>query len=134
MKASDIKTLDKSIQRRVRLEEKVVKAIYNAVAEKAHRIRLCDGEEWANDNVQSWAELKNDMHQCDEEWLQIVFKPGTFTDEVMSGIKHRCTLWLVYGNDGYDVVCDCAYNSQQVHDFISPIMDAAADKAERGVA
>jgi len=131
MKASDIKGLVPSIQRRVRLEEKVVKAIYNAVAEKAHRIRLHDGEEWANDNVKSWAELKNDMHQCDEEWLQIVFKPGTFTDEVMSGIKHRCTLWLVYGNDGYDVVADCAYNSQQVHDFISPIMDEAADKAER---
>jgi hypothetical protein len=131
MKASDIKGLVPSIQRRVRLEEKVVKAIYNAVKEKAHRIRLHDGEEWANDNVKSWAELKNDMHQCDEEWLQIVFKPGTFTDEVMSGIKHRCTLWLVYGNDGYDVVADCVYNSQQVYDFISPIMDEAADKAER---
>jgi len=131
MKASDIKRLVPSIQRRVRLEEKVVKAIYNAVKEKAHRIRLHDGEEWANDNVKSWAELKNDMHQCDEEWLQIVFKPGTFTDEVMSGIKHRCTLWLVYGNDGYDVVADCVYNSQQVYDFISPIMDEAADKAER---
>jgi hypothetical protein len=131
MKASDIKGLVPSIQRRVRLEEKVVKAIYNAVKEKAHRIRLHDGEEWANDNVKSWAELKNDMHQCDEEWLQIVFKPGTFTDEVMSGIKHRCTLWLVYGNDGYDVVADCVYNSQQVYDFISPIMDEASDKAER---
>jgi len=131
MKASDIKRLVPSIQRRVRLEEKVVKAIYNAVKDKAHVIRLHDGEEWANENVKSWAELKNDMHQCDEEWLQIYFKPGTFTDETMNGVKHRCTLWLVYGNDGYDVVADCVYNSEQVHDFISPIMDEAADKAER---
>lgn len=131
MKASDIKRLVPAIQRRVRLEERVVKDIYNAVKDKAQRIRLHDGEEFVSENIQSWTELKNGMHQCDEEWLQFVMKPGTFTDETFNGINHRFTLYLVYGNDGYDVVADCVYNSEQVHDFISPIMDEASDKAER---
>lgn len=126
MKASHIKTLDKSIQRRVRLEEQVIRDIVKAILPNVLYFKVYDGEEYSK-RLTTWTEIKNEIHACDEERLIIVFKPEAF-DGVTS---EKASLYLVYGNDGWDVVCDWSYRNDKVHDYLDPIITEAGDKAER---
>lgn len=130
MKASTLNTLDKAVQRRVRLEEQVIRDIVKAVLPDVQYFLVYDDED-CSERLTTWTQVKNTIHECDEERLAIRFKPDVFGHGDSRG--EIVMLYLVYGNDGYDVVCNWSWGTIQAHDYMEPIINKATDRAERGL-
>ena len=129
MKTSTLNTLDKAVQRRVRFEEQVIRDIVKAVLPNVVHFRVFDGEEYSKP-LTTWTQVKNEIHACDEEYLIIRFKPNTFGEMTDT---ETARLYLVYGNEGWDVVCDWSYHNDKVYEYLDPIISKASDRAERGL-
>lgn len=86
--------LDKSVARRIRVEQKTVRKLIDIVLAKGYTISVNDGEEWVLLRSQSVQAVCDAMMTTDEDKWQVRREDQTPVGEV----------WFVYGNDGYDVV------------------------------
>jgi len=88
--------LDKSVARRIRVEQKIVRKLIDIVLAKGYNISVNDGEEWVLKQSRDKTTICNAMMTTDEDVWQVRTTSGDLAGKV----------WFVYGNDGYDVVAD----------------------------
>jgi len=100
MTMTDLMGLHPSIQNRARAEHSVIRDITHAALKLGATIALRD-EEDSFRKVDDWYDLKARMHDTESQALRFTFPAGTFAVE-----ETRLCLYLVYGNDGPDVVSD----------------------------
>lgn len=78
-------------------ERFVVRQIVNRALDKGYLLTVFDGEEFPVLHSDDAEEVMDNLGHCDEEWLHV-------ENEAMQKIG---TVFLVYGNDADEVVCDC---------------------------
>lgn len=78
-------------------ERFVVRGIVNRALDKGYLLTVFDGEEYPVMHSDDSDEVMAELGHCDEEWLS-----------VENGDRKKIgTIFLVYGNDPDEVVCDC---------------------------
>lgn len=78
-------------------ERFVVRGIVNRALDKGYLLTVFDGEEFPLLHSDDADEVMAELGHCDEEWLY-----------VENGDRKKIgTIFLVYGNDPDEVVCDC---------------------------
>jgi ribosomal protein S8 len=98
-----------NVQKRQKIERKIVRAILTKAKKEGYIISLDNGEEIIK--LSPLNSIKAMLEQCfsvDEEHIMLK-KDG-----------HKKYIFLVYGNTGHDVICDY---STSLDEFISPIED-----------
>jgi hypothetical protein len=90
-----------SVKPRIRIEQKIARYTIRILLRAGFVLSVYDGEEITVSLSSDAAAICNAMSTTDEDYL-FVYKPG---EEVRFG-------WVrfVYGNDGYDVICDYTTN------------------------
>lgn len=85
-----------NVEQRMQLERRVVRSACQELIAQDCVLSLYYGEgDFGVTLTDSADAVVEAMHACDEEWLY-VFRDG----------KYVGSIWLVYGNDGWDVMAD----------------------------
>lgn len=85
---------DRAVRARQEIELAVVTAAVSEILANGFTIRVHDGED-VSEPLTEKAIILDRMFDVDDEWL-LVYRDG----------KRFGQVYLVYGNDGYDVICD----------------------------
>lgn len=96
------KVSDESIRARILMERAIVRHLVRSVlarTEAEYSLSVFDGEEWAIVRSRDLAAVMAEIGACDEERLAI--RRGTDAEAERIG-----SVFLVYGNDGWDVIAD----------------------------
>lgn len=90
------------IQQRQAIERQVVRAAVDGLIDAGYVVSVFDGEEYPVKRSRDAEAIMKELFACDEEWLIA----GRIDEE---GKHHRVgSVYLVYGNDGWDVIADNA--------------------------
>lgn len=108
--ASSQRPLDPAIKARIVVERAVVRHAANALLAAGYRLRLHDGEDWATAMTSHISDVMREIGACDEESLY-VWHPST---EPGKEGRPAGRLFLVYGNDGWDVIADHSVALEEV--------------------
>lgn len=111
------RALDPAIKARIVVERAVVRHAANTLVAAGYQLRLHDGEDWATSMTSNVADIMREIGACDEESLY-VWHASTGPDK--DG-RYVGKLFLVYGNDGWDVIADHSVALEgvlkQTHDY-----------------
>lgn len=108
------------LDQRIAAEKAITKALCKAILAEGYKIRVFDGEEWHKN--QTVAQAVENAMSTDESRIYAY----TVNDE-NKAVYHA--VWvMVYGNDGYDVICDCSVND--LTDKIDLVLDPLIEKWE----
>lgn len=96
------------IVRRKLVERAVVRSAATELTAAGYFLRVYDGEDWASERTQDVGEIMAAIMSVDEESLAVLRVDTRTVGEGRSpsGFLRCGTISLVYGNDGYDVMCD----------------------------
>ena len=97
---------EKDIIQRILIERSVIrKTIRDILAShgETYSISVYDGEQIAISKSRDIDLIMDNIGQCDEEWLH-----------VFAGERKLGYVYLVYGNDGWDVLADSSANAELV--------------------
>jgi hypothetical protein len=100
------------IQTRISIERRIVRRVVRAALKAGYTVSIFDSEEWAVKRSTSYRAVMDNMMQTDEEVMRLRDKEG----------NNMGFIFFVYGNDGYDVICDYALSLEE---FLKPINDYA---------
>lgn len=100
--ATSRRALDPAIKARIIIERAVVRHAATALVASGLQLRLHDGETWATALTTNVADIMGELGACDEESLY-AWEPST---EPGKDGRYAGKLFLVYGNDGWDVIAD----------------------------
>ena len=79
-----------------RMEQRVVRSACQELISQGCALSLYYGEgEYGIKHTNIADAVVKEMHACDDEWIR-VYRDGKFLGSI----------WLVYGNDGWDVMAD----------------------------
>ena len=107
-----------NVEQRQKIERRIVKAVIKSAIDAGGSVSLYDGGEWTVKKSRDAKVLANAIMSVDEESLRIHNAAG----------ESIGTVYLVYGNDGYDVICD--HTDAPAMDAILASAFALADKLE----
>jgi len=83
------------VEARIAIEKRIAKKLVEDALAAGYTVSVCDGEDYPVKRSSNKKEIMAGVFSCDEE--ELVFrKDGNLIGRV----------FLVYGNDGYDVICD----------------------------
>lgn len=88
---------------RIRMEKRIVKSLVTELSTKGLLMTIDHGDGDELDRTGDVKQVLSVLLQCDEENLRVYSKEGWFM-----GVFN-----LVYGNDGYDVICDHTMQLEQ---------------------
>ncbi|MGJ7541557.1 hypothetical protein [Variovorax sp. LT1R16] len=88
--------VDAAVRDRIVIERAVVRHAATALIAAGFELRLHDGEDYATERTTSVDRIMAELMATDEERLY-AYAPGG---------KFHGSVYLVYGNDGYDVITD----------------------------
>jgi len=97
--------IDMNIENIARIERSIVKTIIQDALDFGYVVMHHNGEEAtitvhpSDDREKAVSDIMDEIRQCDEEQL-------IFSDPKDWPGKRVGFVFLVYGNDGYDVICD----------------------------
>lgn len=106
--------------RRIRAEKRMATALVTACIQRGYTVSVNDGGDWVVKRSTDKAEIMAALFSTDEDQIVIRDKDG----------NRAGWFWLVYGNDGWDVVSDFSDNAvcnaiwQEV---LSPLSDKIAE-------
>lgn len=102
--------------KRMEMERRMASALVRAILARGCMVSVHNGEDWACRKVRSYRTAMDALWQTDEESVLAFNADG----------KREGTFWLVYGNDGYDLIADHTDNAfcNAIWDeVISPLAD-----------
>ena len=104
---------------RMRLEKRMASALVTACLSRGYSITVDNGEDRPIKKSHSYTAVMNELWQTDEERVFIY-----------DGFGKRCgVFFLVYGNDGYDLVAD--YSDNDICNAIwSEVLSPLADRLQ----
>jgi len=91
-----------NVKQRQNIERRIVRQILKDALAAGYRVSVHDGEDWVVSKSTHGPSIFAAMFSVDEETL-------VFRDASNATVGQ---VWLVYGNDGYDVVCDYTANEK----------------------
>lgn len=102
------------IKNRLKLEKKIAKRIVSDLIEKGYYLNIYNGDKFdgiakLRKNSNNVTEIMEVLQETDEEYLL-----------VYNGVSCIGWVYLVYGNDGWDVVSDYTINLEEI---MKPILD-----------
>jgi hypothetical protein len=86
--------------RRMRMEKRVASALVKGLLGLGYTVTIDNGEDKPVEKGTRYTQIMNELWQTDEE--HVLFHDGTG--------KTRGWFFLVYGNDGYDLISDYSAN------------------------
>ena len=101
------------------IEKKIVGLILNSAYSSGYTCRLHDGESWATNKNATIKEIMDNLMATDEETLVVYDESG----------KRVGSIFLVYGNGGYDVIADNTDNVE-INDILSEVFAWIDDNEE----
>jgi hypothetical protein len=109
------------LQQRIAAEKAITKALCKAILAEGYKIRVFDGEDWHKN--QTVAQAVENAMAVDESRIYAY----TVNDE--NKAVYHASWFMVYGNDGYDVICD--YSVNELTDKIDKVLQPLCDKWEK---
>lgn len=88
------------IAKRIKIERAIISRIVKDALKLNYTVSVYDGEEWCLKRSSSYKEVMQSIQSTDMDTLNIRDNQGNKIGSI----------WLVYGNDGYDVVADNSDN------------------------
>jgi hypothetical protein len=113
---------EKRLAKRIRIEGRICAALVDALLAKDCTVSVNDGEEWVVKRSTDKGTIINALFSTDEDRIVARDADGTL----------RGSWYLVYGNDGYDVISD--YSANDFADAIWEELRPVIDKAEEEMA
>lgn len=107
------------IKARILVERAIIRKFCELVIAKGCALTIDDGEDISVRKSKDIDFLMANVCACDEEWLRVHNPAGIYIGAV----------WFVYGNDGWDVVCDY-HTSLDTHPALTGVMDEVNKFAE----
>ena len=104
-----------SVKNRIALERKIVKALVKAALDAGYFCGVHDGEQLTLKHCDNISTIMEHLFTTDEDCLRIYDKNTT----VIGWVR------LVYGNDGWDVICDYTTNLEPLMAEPNKISEAA---------
>lgn len=105
---------DEAIRQRILIERAIVRRAVRDIVAAGYMVRVHDGETWATGLEKSVDAVMAEIGQCDEERLY-VWNPSTTPGQ--DG-NYAGSIFLVYGNDGWDVMADHT-DSPLMHELLA---------------
>lgn len=107
--------IELKIRQRIVVERAIIRKAVTDIIAAGYALSVDYGEDdVAVSRSSDVAEIMEAIGACDEEWLHVRHTNG----------KLRGTIALVYGNDGWDVICD-------YHTSLEPLLTGANELAEQ---
>jgi hypothetical protein len=108
-----------NVQERQAIERRIIAQLIDTALAAGYLVSVFDGEEWAIRFCSNKDAIMKEMFATDEESLSF------YSAEKVEG-KRRCmgVVYLVYGNDGYDVICDHSDNPV-TNELVKPATELA---------
>lgn len=104
-----------NVEQRIALETQIVNKLLAEILIAGHRVRIENGgdEDFESNDLNL---LMKEVNATDEEYINIV---DSVTGDIIGWF------WLVYGNDGYDVIADhtCNNDTMAIVDKVQPLID-----------
>jgi hypothetical protein len=101
-----------NIENRIKLEKRIVRKLVRALLADGYDIAVDNGgDEYEVGFTDKFTEVINGLFACDEEFLVV--------QKVKAGETRRSMVHLIYGNDGWDVICDYSCSLESIVDPIS---------------
>jgi len=104
--------LDPGVRARQTMERAVIRTLAQSLLDAGFSLRVWEGEDWAGPLTTSRDRIMADIMSVDEEYLYVYRGDGE-NRPARIGV-----LFLVYGNDGYDVISDYSTNLEP---FLAPV-------------
>ncbi len=113
-----------NLQTRIAAEKSITKALIKSVLDLGYIVAVYDGEEKYN-NLTAKQALDHAL-SVDECWVY-ARKPS---EQTAGKFKTFATFFLVYGNDGYDLICDHSVNeyTDQILLAVNPVIEKWENK------
>lgn len=122
-----LRITDSDIRARIVIENAIVRTACESLVKEGFALRLWDGEAYLTETItQDVATLMADLQACEEEWL-FVYKRGTKKDGTEGWLRFG-TAYMVYGNDGWDVVADYSVNLEDALRGANAMAELFADE------
>jgi hypothetical protein len=120
------------LETRLGIEKRIRNKIVDAMIDAGYGVAVYDGESWACKVTTTKKVPKEALGSVDMEHIHAYVKNPDFDPTKERGPENRMWkpfgwVFLVYGNDGYDVVNDYTTN---LEDLMKPVNEYA-DKQER---
>lgn len=114
------------LETRIAIEKRIARKTIEVMVAAGFYVKVFDGEEWACSATQDVKLALDAMLQTDDDKLYVLAKNDS-TEPDARPFKRIGWVWFVYGNSGYDVVCDYTTNLEPQMKEV----DAYADEQER---
>lgn len=109
------------LARRIRTEGKIARKLVSELLARGFTVSVNDGEEWTVNRSTDKAEIIGALFSTDEDVIR-GFRP----DGPTIGMAY-----LVYGNDGYDVINDYTCDGE-MEKIMEEVINPYCDKLEEG--
>jgi hypothetical protein len=111
---------EKRLAKRIRIEGRICAALTDAILAKGATISVNDGEEWVVKRSTDKGAIINALFSTDEDRIVARDAEGTLLG----------SWYLVYGNDGYDVISDYSANdfAEAIWEELRPVIDKAEEE------
>jgi hypothetical protein len=109
------------LARRIRTEGKIARKLVAELLARRFSVSVNDGEEWTVNRSTDKAEIVGALFSTDEDIIR-GFRPDGSTIGMA---------YLVYGNDGYDVINDYTANGE-MEEIMEEVINPYCDKLEEG--
>jgi len=113
------RNFSRELARRIKAEKRMCVALVTACLKRGFAVSVNDGEEWVVKRSIDKAEILAALFSTDEDTLVIRDAEG----------RKAGWFWLIYGNDGWDVVSDYSVNDNCDaiwNEVLSPLSDKIA--------
>jgi hypothetical protein len=113
-----------NLKNRIACEKSITKTLIKSILDLGYLVAVYDGEQKYNDLTAKQA-LDNAM-AVDECWIYA----RKHSEQTEGKFKTYATFYLIYGNDGFDVICDHSVNeyTDQILLTVNPVVEKWENK------
>lgn len=94
-----------NIETSMEIEKRITKKLVESLIAQGLYVSIYDGENIACQITQDANAAHAALGACDEEWVRVSVRNDS-TEPDAKPFKRLGNIFLVYGNDGYDVIAD----------------------------
>lgn len=95
--------LSPAVEKRQKMERRICMAVVDALLAAGYSLGVYDGEERTITFSKDRAAIRKALFTTDEDWLLVYDRPAEKDTTPNMWVR------FVYGNDGWDVVCDYSH-------------------------
>jgi hypothetical protein len=110
--------MSKLVAKRIKMERAIISRLVKDGLKLGYVVSVCDGEEWTVKKSKSYKAVMNAIQTTDEDILRFRKENGELVG----------SFYMVYGNDGYDVISD--YSDNELSNELIKGADSLSDKYE----